>query len=405
MVSVINSGLLREQALSLIEFARGSILPSGGFGYLDSSGQVDPAKPRQAYIQSRMIQVFGLAHLLGFAESKELVDHGVNSLLDQFLDQEHGGFHNAINLDGSPIQAEKLAYDQVFVMLAATTAKSVGAPRADELFNLVDSVIDQYFWDDEYQMMRNSWNFEMTHPDPYRGINANMHAVEAFSAAYDLTGDPKFRDRAYAICYRTVEDFAKNNNWMLPEHFNEKWETDLNFNIDQPADPFRPYGVTIGHLFEWSRLILQLQLTMAGTNSDLSWITPGAIGLYETAKKLGWAADGTPGFVYTVDWSGKPVVRSRMHWVAAEAVMTAFTLWHFIGETEFLQDYENWWRYIEDHLIDKQYGSWFHELDPAQNVVAGTWSGKPDIYHAFNACLLPLYPMTSSFVNIAATGQ
>ena len=392
---------LRAQALSLIDFTRGSVVPGGGFGYLDSFGKVDVTKPREVYIQCRMIQVLGLAQLLNLGKTQESIDHGVDALLDLFQDKANGGFFNAINLDGTPANANKLAYDQMFVLLAACTAKVTGSPRADELLSNVNKVIDRYYWDDEFQMMNNSWNQDFTILEKYRGINANMHAVEALAAAYDVTGLEKYRDRAYLICKRTVEVFAKKNSWMLPEHFDEKWIVDKDFNIDNPADPFCPFGVTIGHLFEWSRLILQLKIQIQNSGLDDSWIMPGAKKLYDKAKKFGWSADGTDGFVYTVDWDGKPVVRSRMFWVAAEAVMTAYTLWTFTNDSKYLVDYTTWWDYINKHLIDPINGSWFHELNPNQNVVAITWPGKPDTYHAFNACVLPLFPMGTSFIGTA----
>ncbi len=392
---------LKNQALSLIKFARGSVSRDGGFGYLNSRGQVDSSKPREVYIQARMTQVFGLAHLLDLSDSLDLVDHGVNSIFSLFKDRDNDGYFNAIRLDGAPISGDKLAYDQMFVLLAATTAKAVGSPRAIELFTSIDSLIDKYYWDPEYMMMNNSWDISFNVLDTYRGINANMHAVEALCAAFDVTGEVKYRDRAYAICKRTVTQFAQGNNWLLPEHYDEKWQILKDFNIENPADPFRPYGVTIGHLFEWSRLILHLEMQMAGSNEDLSWINSAAVSLYDTAKKYGWRVDGSDGFIYTIDWDKKPVVRSRMHWVAAEAVMTAYTLWRVTGESRFLQDYDSWWRYIDTHVIDKVRGSWFHELGPDLRVVEGTWPGKPDVYHALNACLLPLFPLGSSFIGTA----
>ncbi len=392
---------LKDHARSLIEFARGSVSKHGGFGYLNSVGKVDISRPREVYIQARMTQVFGLAHLLRLADSYELVDHGVTSILTLFQDKEHLGFFNAIDLHGAPKSGEKMAYDQMFVLLAASTAKAANHPQADELFTAVDSLIDKYYWDPQYEMMNNCWDVSFTVLDPYRGINANMHAVEALSAAYDVTGDAKFRAHAYAICKRTVTHFARGNNWLLPEHYDEKWQILKDYNIENPADPFRPFGVTIGHLFEWSRLILQLEMQMAGSTEDLSWIRSSAISLYDTAKQYGWAVDGSDGFIYTIDWDRKPVVRSRMHWVAAEAVMSAHTLWRVTGESRFLQDYDNWWRYIETYVFDKVGGSWFHELDPTLKVVEGTWSGKPDVYHALNACLLPLFPLSSSFIGTA----
>jgi sulfoquinovose isomerase len=396
-----NAGYLRAEGEALIAFSKNAYLENRGFGYLGVDGHVDPSKPLETYIQCRMIQVFALAHLLGISETQDLVTLGVENLLNRFQDRVHGGFYNAITSDGTPIKGEKLAYDHAFVLLAATAARACGSPRAGELFNLIDTIIDKYFWDNEFDMVRNSWNNDFTILNRYRGINSNMHSLEAFAAAFVVTGDTKFRDRAFQICNRAVNDFAKNNNWMLPEHFDSKWENDREFNFDNPADPFRPYGVTIGHLFEWSRLTLQLIPLMAGTDADLSWIKPAAINLYETAKRIGWSPDGEPGFVYTVDWEAKPIVRSRMFWVSAEAAMAAFALFSFTGNEKYLVDHEAWWSYIDKYVKDKSQGSWFHELDSKQRVNSQTWSGKPDTYHALNASLFPLYEMSSSFIGIA----
>src|SRR5487761_2366059 len=259
---------LKSEALSLIKFARGSVSERGGFGYLNSAGQIDISKPREVYIQARMTQVFGLAHLFGLSDSLDLVNHGVNSILDLFEDRKNGGYFNAIGLDGAPNSGDKQAYDQMFVLLATTMAKATGSPRANELFESIDLLIDKYYWDPEYEMMNNSWDISFQVLDTYRGINANMHAVEALCATYDVTGEAKYRDRAYAICKRTVTQFAQENSWLLPEHYDEKWHILKDFNIENPADPFRPFGVTIGHLFEWSRLILHLEMQMKGSDED-----------------------------------------------------------------------------------------------------------------------------------------
>lgn len=391
---------LHAQGRSLIKFAEGSFLESGGFGYLDSQGKVDASKPLEAWINCRMTQVFGLAYLLGLSDRRDLVTHGVNALLDLFEDKEFGGYFNSVDRDGRPVTKEKLAYDQMFVLLAASTAKAIGIDRADELFAKIDSLIDSKFWDAEHQMMHNTYDQSLTKLDPYHGINSNMHAVEALCAAYEVTGNSKFKSRAFAICRRAVDEFSKNNEWLLPEHFDANWSVDKEFNVDFPADPFRPYGVTIGHLFEWARLALQLKL-IAAPEDDVSWIEIGATKLYEVARAYGWRADDADGFIYTMDWQKKPVVTARMHWVAAEAVMTAYTLWHFTKEDRYLKDYDLWWRYIDSHVIDKESGSWKHELDADHSVVTATWPGKPDIYHAFNACVLGMYPMKTSFVGTA----
>ena len=388
---------LLKEAKSLIEFARGSEIASGGFGYLDSRGQVDSSQPRQTYVQCRMIQVFGLTHLMGLDDSSRLIKHGVDALNDLFFDQRNSGFFNAIDALGKPIGDSKLGYDHMFVLLAAVTATAAGVEGAPKLLQRAEDAIDRFFWDPEFEMMNDHWDVDFSVLNSYRGINVNMHAVEALTAAFDLTKDSKYLNRALAICKRTVNEFARNNHWLLPEHFSSSWKAELEFNHDNPADQFRPYGVTIGHLFEWSRLVMQVGL-LVKTQAGYEWIEESARMLYEQAKKHGWNADNSPGFIYTMDWQMQPVVHSRMQWVAAESVMAAYVLWRITGEKKFLIDYDLWWAFIDSYVIDREFGSWHHELNSKLQVIETTWPGKPDIYHALNACLLPLLPFQPSFI-------
>lgn len=388
---------LRAHASMLLNFASGSFINSGGFGYLDRKGQVEPSKPLELWINCRMTQVFGLATAAGLKDCSSEVQHGIHSILRLFEDKGSFGFFSSVDQAGNPIATAKSGYDHAFVLLAAATGVALRISGASDLFTKIDKVIDDYFWDSKYGLLRNEWNQEFTILDSYQGVNANMHALECFLAVYDVTQDQKYLKRSLSICQKVVNEFARKSNWMLPEHFTENWEIDFDYNLDKPADPFRPYGVTIGHLFEWSRLILQLKF-LPVSESEHEWIDEAAKALYVLAKDFGWNVDGEVGFIYTMDWNKKPVVRARMHWVAAEAVMTAYTLWRMTGEDAYLTDYNTWWNYISEYVIDHEYGSWFSELNPSLEVAETTWPGKPDVYHAFNACFLPIYPLNASFI-------
>ena len=105
------------------------------------------------------------------------------------------------------------------------------------------------------------------------------------------------------------------------------------------------------------------------------------------------AVDGADGFVCTVDWSGSPVVRERMHWVAAEATATAAALHAATGEPEYDAWYRTWWQHVADHFRDTEHGSWHHELATDLTPSTVTWAGKPDTYHAFQATLIPRLPL------------
>ena len=186
---------------------------------------------------------------------------------------------------------------------------------------------------------------------------------------------------------RRVAAWAAGNDWRIPEHFDPTWSPLPDFNRDRPADPFRPFGATIGHGLEWARLMVQVDAGLADA----------AAALYDRAVADGWAVDGADGFVYTTDWRGTPVVHERMHWVVAEAAAAASALERVTGEQRYADDAARWWTYADRHLVDHERGSWHHELDTANRPSATVWPGKPDVYHAYQAALFPDLPLVPSF--------
>src|SRR5690606_350035 len=150
-----------------------------------------------------------------------------------------------------------------------------------------------------------SWDAGFTELEPYRGVNANMHTVEAYLAAADVTGDDAWLDRALRIAQRVVVDLAPQHAWRIPEHFDEAWQPLLDYNADSPADPFRPAGATIGHWLEWSRLALHVVAALEARGRAVpEGLETGARSLFEAAVEEGWSVDGDDGFVYTAPFEG-----------------------------------------------------------------------------------------------------
>lgn len=382
------------EADRLLDFTRASAV-TGGFGWLDDAGVVEE-RDIELWITCRMTHVCALGLLLGRPGFLELVEHGVDSLGRTFHDHDHDGWYAAITPDGRrPADGTKAAYAHAFVVLAGSSAQVCGARGADDLLSAALAVSDRHFWDEAAGMVRESFAADWRREEDYRGINANMHTVEAYLAAGDVTGDERWHERAGRIVTRTVDEFARGNGWRIPEHFTPAWEPLPDYNRDDPAHPFRPYGATIGHALEWTRLTLATAATLGGPAWE--WAAPAAIALTERAIADGWAADGADGFVYTTDWSGAPVTRARMHWVVTEALGAAWALHHVTEDPRWSADFARWWDYAKRYLLDQERGSWHAELAPDNTPAAGTWSGKPDTYHAVQAMLLPRLPLTPSF--------
>jgi mannose/cellobiose epimerase-like protein (N-acyl-D-glucosamine 2-epimerase family) len=390
---------LEAEGDRLLEFGRASRLRQGGFAWLDDDGVPDLDRPAELWVTCRMTHVYSLGHLLGRPDCAVLADHGVAALRGLFLDQRAGGWFAKVGPQG-PTTTSKTAYEHAFVVLAGASATAAGRPGGQELLDEALTVLLDHFWDEEFGMVVEEWDRTWSTLDGYRGVNANMHTVEALLSAADVLGDSTLRDKALRITTRVVHELAAGNEWRIPEHFDESWTPRPDYNHDEPAHPFRPYGATIGHSLEWSRLALHLA---AGLGSAApSWLVSDARSLFEAAVREGWAVDGADGFVYTVGWDGLPVVRERMHWVVAEGVGAAAALHAATGESSYADSYADWWAHLDTHFIDRERGSWRHELSPALEPSSKTWQGKPDTYHAFQATLIPRLPLAPTLARALA---
>ena len=91
------------------------------------------------------------------------------------------------------------------------------------------------------------------------------------------------------------------------------------------------------------------------------------------------------------------MVRQRLHWVVTEGLAAAAALHLATGEDSYAEHYARWWDYARTHLIDLERGSWRHELDEHNAPASTVWEGKPDVYHAFQAVLVPRLPLSPTF--------
>jgi sulfoquinovose isomerase len=373
---------LDAEARRLLDFARGA-RTARGFGWLGNDGAPIAGRPQPLWITARFTHVFALGELLGVPGSGALCDHGLKSLAEDFADREQGGWYAELQ-DGRPSRDAKEAYSFAFVVLAHASAAMAGRPGAREGLVAALDEVERRFWKPAEGAVSEAWDAAWTEEEAYRGANANMHMVEAFLAASDALGEAGWATRALAIAERLIHVTARANVWRVIEHFDAAWAPLPDYNRDIPDHPFRPFGATPGHGFEWARLLLSLHATLP---EPPAWLLDAAKGLFDRAARDGWREPG--GFVYTTDFAGDPVVSRRLHWVVTEAIAAAAALHETTGEPGYETWYRRAWDFAEAHLIDRTHGSWRHELDEGLSAVAGTWSGKPDVYHALQAVLIP----------------
>ncbi|RJF79365.1 AGE family epimerase/isomerase [Azospirillum cavernae] len=385
-------------------FERASLNPLGGFHDLDRRGQPTPvgAPPggrpgRALHVTTRMVHCYSIAHLLGRPGADALVDHGMAFLWNGHRDAVNGGYFWGVGYD-APTDDSKQAYGHAFVLLAASSAKLAGHPDADRLLTDVSTILHERFWEEEHGAVAEEFSRDWRPLDHYRGQNSNMHLTEALMAAFEATGDGNYLRMAERIADLIVRRHAAQNAWRLPEHFTEDWTLDRDYS---GSPMFRPYGTTPGHWLEWARLLLQLW-EMGGRRID--WMPGAAASLFRQAVADGWDA-ATGGFYYTLEWDGSPRIRERYWWPCCEGIGAAAFLNAIDGDPFYEEWYRRIWNFSATRLIDREHGGWHPQLGEDMQPTVNPFFGKPDLYHALQACLIPLVPTTGSIAGGLAQGR
>ena len=87
-------------------------------------------------------------------------------------------------------------------------------------------------------------------------------------------------------------------------------------------------------------------------------------------------------------------MKRRLFWPQAEGIGAVAFLNAIDGGDLYEGWYRRMWDFVSENLIDRDNGGWRSEApEPGE---AGFFEGKPDIYHALQACLIPLLPTTGT---------
>ncbi|WP_337267031.1 AGE family epimerase/isomerase [Oryzifoliimicrobium ureilyticus] len=388
---------LLKQADGLFDFFQNnSVNPKGGFFDLDDSGKPldTEGQVRPVHIAARDVHCFSIGTLVGRPGAADLVDHGMQYIWNHHRDQKNGGYFWSLNNDG-PVDSTKQGYGHAFVLLAGSSAKTIGHPLADAMIADVTDVLEKHFWEAEHGAIAEEFQADWSPIDggSYRGQNSNMHLTEALMAAYEATGDSDYLDKAVSITDLIIRRSAGSVGWRVAEHFNASWQLDKNYRGNEM---FRPSGTTPGHALEWTRLVLQLW-SLSGRRHD--WMPDAAKNLFKEAMSLGWDKQ-KGGFFYTLDWENRPARREKLWWPACEAAAAAHYLNEHFPSDFYEESYRKIWNAIDRFFIDHENGGWHEELTEDLKPSHSIFPGKGDIYHALQACLIPLFPATASLTKV-----
>ena len=207
---------MKADALRQLDFFRASLRSDGGFDVLDYTGTPLPGHPQELHTTTRLVHSYALGKIAGARDCEAMIDAGVQALASRHHDKDHGGYVWAIT-PGGISNGDKLAYGHMFVLLAASSAHAAGHPDAARLLDDADAVITRHFWDDSFGLLRDEFRRDWQPFSTYRGMNANMHGVEALLAAYEATGRDVFLNRAGRMLDFFVGRMAPAHGWNITQ--------------------------------------------------------------------------------------------------------------------------------------------------------------------------------------------
>jgi sulfoquinovose isomerase len=374
-------------------FQYNAVNRQGGFHDLDAAGRPF-GNIRHLHQTARMVHCFAIAAKLGRPGAETIVDHGMRYLWEGHRDRRHGGYCWSVADDGFKDDT-KQAYGHAFVLLAAADASMIGHPLAKEMLADVTDVLNIRFWDENYGAVSEEFARNWAKISTYRGQNSNMHLTEALMAAFEATGTAAYLDKAKSIARLIIARHAASLDYAVAEHFDEQWKIDRGY---KGSDMFRPAGTTPGHWLEWSRLMAQLWV-LDGRRE--AWMIEAAQQLFRSAVNRGWD-EARGGFYYTLDFSNAPIITHKIWWPVTEAIGAAAYLNALKPDPFYEHWYRKLWDFAATNFIDPANGGWFPELGDDLMPFDRFFTGKPDIYHALQACLIPLFPATGSLMRAIA---
>jgi mannobiose 2-epimerase len=356
----------------------------GGFyGHVANDRTVQKEASKGLVQHSRMLWTFAHAdRVLVDPEYALIALHAWEALANWFWDAEHGGFFWMVDYLGQPLQTDKFTYGQAFAIyglaeyhLAIGSAQCLD--RAIDLFHLLELNSSDPEHGGYWEACHRDWTpapeqrVDETALPVAKGMNTHLHVLEAYTNLLRAWDDGDLRTSLHVLLHTMLRRILNPYTHQLSLYFDREW---------------RPLSdrVSYGHDIEASWLLVEAAEVLDDPET-LTHVQEAALQMAYATLQRGVDADG--GLFYEGDPSGV-TERSKVWWPQAEAVVGFLNAYQLNGDPRFLDASLASWRFVQERLVDKEHGEWFHTVDeegrPRDYEKAGPWKTP---YHNGRLCL------------------
>jgi cellobiose epimerase len=380
---VLSGDYWKIQALTDImpfwtEYARDK--KSGAFfTNLDSLWLPFGSQDKYPSMVSRHLFSYSVAYLLsGDEDNLKIADNTLKWLLENAWDKEYGGWFDALDAGGKPVQTTKTTFVQVYTITGLTLYYFVThdttvlryIEKSNELLEskVWDSISGGYF-----NMMNRDWSIA----DSNKSFSSQLTPVSGYLIyLYQATREKKYLDQISRILDTTMNNMVDNESGWILENFDRNWkylkgkddETEINIghNIEAATMLLRDYLITGSPDHLKSAKTLAWKINKNGVLNDKEvWLT--------TVSRTSSARHGTDTY-----W-----------WVQAYGNIFNLYLHHVLGKSQYLDDFQKGAGFWDSSFIDKKNGDTYFSVDTAGRPNDRTKATRfKTSYHSIEHCLL-----------------
>jgi mannobiose 2-epimerase len=382
MAEILEESLFRD--ILDVWYPRNLDTVHGGFisGFQRDWSPTERPLPKSLVQQARHLWTtsFVYEHYPQKKEYLEYARNGFGFLREHMWDNEYGGFFTHCLADGTPAIERndgKLVYGQSFAIYGLSQFYAVsGEEKALELakatflwmeVNVHDKEHGGYFefLERDGTPLGHELDADEMGRSPGKGLkdyNSSIHILEAFTTLYKVWPDALVKKRLEEM-FLLIRDTFVHPDGYLQLYFYPDWTLvpDSVMLERSGGQAYHSQHITYGHDVETAFLLLEAAHAL-GLEHDA--------GTMEIAKRMvdhslahGWDAE-TGGFFYMGklrDGKEEIISKDKAFWVEVEG-LNALLLMHTLhpdDETDYYGKFLATWDYIDNYLIDKEYGGWY----------------------------------------------